>query len=378
MENKVLYVVPIIDTEGPTLGREDMVDSWDTLHDVVSELTGPVRDELRDSFGNPLVINWFMLDWTGYSKNDAEFKKRGHDTQLHAVWNFYKKHFFTKDALEKWNDGLYWHYHHPPKDGSWGWNLNWSDSNWYEYILGKLILDHGYFPSMYRAGKYVENNLNSHWLENWIPFDYSNISPVKRDFCDWSEATTSWVPYHPSYENYQKPGAMKRMVGRSLPVAAKGGSGLLDPKEIEKAFEQVAAGESAVFSFHTHDYYKSILDEFRQAHKLIDDLSKKYGIKWKYENALNAMRLHVKDEQIPLSISVQKTNDLKIQISTNHETFCKQPFVVSEDKDGSVKRIDAIEIRPGEFEAQLPIGTVRYGVGVNDAYGHTATFSETI
>lgn len=369
---KILYVVPIIDTEGPTLGREDMIDSWDSLSLVVQKLTGELRESLRDSFGNPLVINWFMLDWTGYSKNDKEFQRRGHDANLHAVWDFYRKGFLSDENLKKTKDGLYWHYHHPPLDGSWGWNKNWNDSKWYEYILGKLILNHNYFPSVYRAGKYVETNENSHWLEDWIPFDYSSISPVKREFCDWSEATTSWSPYHPSVENYQIEGNMKRWIARSLPVAAKGGSGTLDPLEIEKAFDQVLKGEKAIFSFHTHDYYKSILEEFSTAHKLIERISKEKGVSFKYSNCLEALRDYENLELPQLEVQVQK-KDHNIDIVFNHVIFCKKPFIVSENEKGEIKIVNSQKVSDDNisYKAELPSDSVRFGVGANDVYGNT-------
>ncbi len=370
---KILPVVPIIDTEGPTTGRADMVDSWESLGELVNTLTGDLRNSLRDSFDNPLIINWFLLDWTGYSKNDTEFKKRGHDIRLHAVWDFYRKSILSDDTIKITKDGLYWHYHHPPLDGAWGWNKNWNDSKWYEYILGKLILNHDFFPTLYRAGKYVETNDNSHWLEKWIPFDYSSISPVKRDFCDWSEATTSWVPYNPSFENYQHPGSMKRFVARSLPVAAKGGSGSLDIKEVESAFNEIKQDRPAIFSFHTHDYYRSILDEFSDTHRILNEISAKVGIPWAYSNALEALRPHTKLSLDKLDLIVEKLDNNEFKIIANHEMFCEQPFVIAEDKVGNVERIDTTKINNLTYQVEIPKGSSRIGIGANDIYGNYIT-----
>ncbi len=373
---KVLYVVAIIDTEGPTTGREDMVDSWNSMREAISALTGLLRNELKDSFSKDIIFSWFLLDWTGYSKNDPEFKKRGHDTKLYATWDFYTKYFLSKAQINQTGDGVYWHYHHPPKDGSWGWNKDWNDSQWYEYILGKLILDYNYFPSVYRAGKYVESNESSHWLEQWIPFDYSNVSPNKRDFCDWSKASTLWIPYHPHLGNYQLPGNMKRMIARSLPVAAKGGSGNLNSDEIEAAFKEVQNGAQAIFSFHTHDYYKSINDEFRQVHQVLTEISKKFDIPWKYINALDALRLHTEKKENELQLKVTKEGNL-ITISPNHAIFGPAPFVACEDNAGMVTRINTIK-EGKSFKAILPDGTIHFGIGVADAYGNTATYTSKI
>ena len=120
MKKPLLYVVPIIDTEGPTLGRSDMYDSWGSLLVGMKRLTGVIRDSLIDSHGRKLVMSWFLLDWIGYSKNDAEFSKRGHDARLYSVWDAYTKDILSDDTRLHTKDGLFWHYHHPTKHDTLG------------------------------------------------------------------------------------------------------------------------------------------------------------------------------------------------------------------------------------------------------------------
>ncbi len=373
MAQPILYVVPIIDTEGPTSGREDMFSSWDELMEGMSALDGVVRDSLVDSFGRKLTINWFLLDWTGYSNDDANFAKRGHDLTEFSVWKHYKEYILSTKRIHQTNDGVYWHYHHPPKDGIWGWNTDWGDSDLYNVIVGKLIFEYGYFPSVYRAGKYVETNDNSHWLEENIPFDYSNISPVKRDFCDWSRSTTSWTPYHPAFSDYAVAGSMHRLIARSLPVAAKGGSGILSSLEIDNAFKEVESGQRAIFSFHSHDYYKSISEEFIKAHEMISIASKKIGIKWKYSNCLDALRWSqsIKDEASCLQISLVRENNF-LNISINRNFFGRKPFVAIEKKNGDVNRVE-VEKKGSIYALALSSEIKKVGIGISDAGGYTAT-----
>lgn len=368
----LLLVVPIIDTEGPTTGREDMCESWDVLGRAIQELHGGIRERLRDSSGAPLCISWFLLDWAGFSPEDPEFGRRGHDSRLHAVWDFYRNSILSDAERAKTCDGIYWHYHHPPKNGSWGWNKNWNDSQWHEYIIGKNILDRGFFPSVYRAGKYVQINESSAWIEQWIPFDFSNVSPVRRDFCDWSQAPTNGTPYHPSFENYQIPGTMKRMVARSLPVAAKGGSGTLDSGEVEAAFREAGEKGKAIFSFHTHDYYKSASKEFEAAYEMICCAAQKSSIPWRWESALDALRRYAPRIDEPLLLALERRGE-KLVIRAHHEIFGPQPFVVAEAGDGSVKRIDAASVASGQWIASIPDGTARIGAGAADASGSCAT-----
>ncbi|OHA32404.1 MAG: hypothetical protein A2928_00145 [Candidatus Taylorbacteria bacterium RIFCSPLOWO2_01_FULL_45_15b] len=371
MKKPLLYVVPIIDTEGPTLGRSDMYDSWGSLLVGMKRLTGVIRDSLIDSHGRKLVMSWFLLDWIGYSKNDAEFSKRGHDARLYSVWDAYTKDILSDDTRLHTKDGLFWHYHHPPKDGRWGWNKDWNDSRWYEYILGRLILDRGYFPSIYRAGKYVQTNESSLWLEKYIPFDYSSVSPVKRDFCDWSQAPTDWHPYHPDRENYQKKGTMKRLIARSIPVAAKGGSGELDEMEVVKAFEEASMNGVAIFSYHSHDYYKSIEDEFVKAHKLVAKVASSFDVHWKYSNALDALRTFSRP-QSSFEIKIEEYMPDVLKISLPHSLVGEEPFVIAENVKGEVERLDLEKIDE-HFIAKVPKDAVLIGVGGSDTWGNAAT-----
>ncbi len=369
MQEPIVQVVPIIDTEGPTTGRSDLFDGWDSLGEAMKVLTTETRARFRDSFGGHLKYSWDILDWAGFSTHDSEFRRRGHVTELHGIWNFYRKNILTDSYLKNTGDGIYWHYHHPPKDGSWGWNDNWNDSAWHEYIIAKRMLDFRFFPAMYRAGKYVENNASSQWLERWIPFDFSSISPVKREFCDWSRAPADWSPYHPSIDDYQRPGRMKRLIARSLPVAAKGGSGILQEEEVEKAFREAKEKGVALFSFHSHDYYKSIHDDFALACGMVEKMSRRHNVAWKFSNALDAVREYLEPASGDFSLRVER-NGRNVDISSSHEIFGDMPFVVWEYTSGEVRRED-VRQKGAAWMAVVPNGAVRLAAGAADRYGNT-------
>lgn len=369
MQKPIVQVVPIIDTEGPTTGRSDLFDNWHSLGEAAKSLTTEARNRFRDSLGGPAKFSWFVVDWAGYSSGDPEFRRRGHDNRLHTIWNFYRKNILTDSHLEESGDGLYWHYHHPPKDGAWGWNGDWHDSSWHEYIIAKRMLDFRFFPAVYRAGKYVENNASSQWLERWIPFDFSGIAPVKREFCDWSRAPVDWQPYHPSADDYQRPGAMKRLIARSLPVAAKGGSGNLAEEEVAHAFQEAKEKGAALFSFHTHDYYKSIFDDFAAAAAMVEKTSRAFNVPWKFANALDAIREYA--EVAPRNFSFRLTrNGDRIIITSSHAVFDDMPFVAVEYANGDVRRVDA-ERQDAGWVLAIPDSAVRLSVGGADRYGNT-------
>lgn len=369
MNEPLVYVVPIIDTEGPTTGRVDLFDNWQALGEAMDILTTETRNRLKDSFGGGLKISWFVVDWIGFSPSDPEFKRRGHDNSLHGIWKFYRKNILSDSSLKESGDGIYWHYHHPPKNGSWGWNSDWYDSDWHEYIIGKRMLDFGFFPAVYRAGKYVENDASSGWLEQWIPFDFSSISPAKREFCDWSRSPVNWQPYHPNFEDYQRSGQMKRLVARSLPVAAKGGSGNLHSEDVESVFMEAKEKGVAIFSFHTHDYYKSIFDDFTTAQQMIEQISRASGVRWQFSNALDAMRLYAEPVNEGLSLRITKDGD-RVFIASNHEIFGKTPFVSIEYENGGVRRENVVKEENG-WAFTIPDSAKRIAAGAADAYGNT-------
>lgn len=374
-EEKTLYVVPEFDTEGPSFGRDDLYGDWPSLLDSIKKLSGTVRNELPDSLGHPMIFNWFLLDWVGYSDEDLMFRNRKQATGFHHVFDMYRKELLSDKALVESCDGLYWHYHHPLSNGSWGWNRNWDDSLWYEKVLNKKILERNFFPSVFRAGGYVENNDTSNWLEKWIPFDYSNNSPAfKEDAYNWVNAPQDWIPYHPNINDYQKKGAMNRFIARSIPVMAKGGSNKLTKEEVVKAFSSAENGEKPILSFCTHDYYKSAAEECKIAHSFILEVSKDYpNVVWKYANAHDALRQSLSISHLPsLKIEVTKKNPGEFIISTNHGIFGQMPYVVIQ-QNGHEERIDVESINTLSWKLVIDVEKVtKVGIAANDCYGGTA------
>ena len=69
------------------------------IESVTNEET---RFKFKDSFGNPYVFSWFIMDFVGFKTNP-----RKRPEGFHVVWNWYK------DLLQnqEFNDGFYWHFH---------------------------------------------------------------------------------------------------------------------------------------------------------------------------------------------------------------------------------------------------------------------------
>ena len=87
-------------------------------------------------------------------------------------------------------------------------------------ILCRRIIDRNWFPSSFRAGFHAERQDLYNFLEEYIPFDLSNINKNKTKHSnykphlkaigyDWRRATDKWEIYNPGRYDYQIKGKSK-------------------------------------------------------------------------------------------------------------------------------------------------------------------------
>lgn len=331
-----LYVVLAMDTEGPATDAQhpDLLRDWEAVDKALATLfCDRFRSRLTDTAGRPLVMSWFVLSWTGFVTNPVK-----RDFGYHKVLDHYRR--VWGKAMERFGDGMNWHYHHPPRSGVGNeWNPDWLDNQEYHNILNRMVLDRAFFPSVFRAGGTIETNATSRWLEQWIPFDYSNRSGElnlnKREadgrliteLFDWSRAPDDWSHYHPDLEDYQRPGAMKRVVFRSLDLQS--GAHVLRQEEIEQAFERARGGQDTVFSCFDHD--------FRDRAEAIESLvfeglrraSQKFPrVPWRYANALEAAQAVTGHSPgFPPKLTARLEGDTLV-VESDRALFGPRPYVV--------------------------------------------------
>jgi len=290
-----VYIVLALDTEGPVSTRPDLLSTWDAVDQFVGRLFTPeYRRQVRDSEGGGLVISWFVLTWTGFRTNPA-----GRDFGYHRIHDHYTARW--GDAMRLWGDGLYWHYHQPaPSRVGTDWTADWSASQEYLNILNRLLIDRGYFPSVFRAGGAIQTNEMSNWLEQWIPVDYSSrasrdidwnaLDENGRRICDlndWSRAPDDWAPYRPSPDDYQRPGAMRRVILRCPDL--KNWIYSLTDDDVERAFERAEQGHDTVMATFDHDYRERSAVFAKAVMQRVARVSARHPrVRWEYANALRA------------------------------------------------------------------------------------------
>lgn len=334
MSGKV-YIVSAMDTEGPIRDprKPEILDTWERVDSLVERMTAKAfRFKYPDSAGEGLKYSWFILHLTGFKTNPFD-RPMGYN----LVFDHYVEKF--QKTIAENRDGIYWHYHQPAPSGIGNeWCRDWTHCTEYHQVLSHLVLDRGFFPSCFRAGGRIEDDDLSNWLEQWIPFDYSNnsgdVNWEKResdgkrliDVCDWTRASQSWFPYHPSTKDYQQPGDQKRWMFRcpdlNSPVH------VLTDQEIEKAFRQAQDGQDAVLAFFEHDRRDNTLTHFEDVARRISDVGKKFSsVQWFYKNALDAAQeLLGLERQDDLQFEAKVQGD-RILISARGPLFGYAPYV---------------------------------------------------
>jgi hypothetical protein len=352
-------------------------------------MTDSFRQKLPDSLGQGWVYNWHCIDLVGYENNP-----RRRDLGYH---NIFDRYIEIMGEYPSCPDGLHFHFHPVSiyRDAH-RCATSYINSPEFWQVLCRKILERNWFPTVFRAGFQAERP-DSHWiLEQWIPFDISNMATdtpeeleMSVDFRkgrsgDWRRAPSDWSIYHPDHDDYQKAGNCRRVIARSLNVMSRIAS--INQNEVDKAFERANSGKPTLMGFCSHDY-RDIGVEVNHIRDMIEISSRRYPeVEFEYAEALHAFRQVMEcDMSQPaldfnLNLHSKPENDvpyLEIRTITG-KTFGPQPFLALETKSRRFIH-DNLDFgnEPGvwyyAFHGDtLPLSDVRrIGVASNDALGNT-------
>ena len=366
-------------------------DTWDKVDAMLERITAPsFRNALPDSFGGGWVYNWFCLDHVGYLTNP-----RRRDMGYHNIFDHYRD---SLNAGTPGRDGIHWHFH-PMSTYREAHRCATSYMNSPELfqILCRKVLERSWFPSAFRAGFQAERP-DSHWfLEQWIPFDITNMAvddprplDLSIDFRkgrsgDWRLAPADWSVYHPSHDNYQIPGDCRRWIARALNVMNRIAS--IDQREMDKAFARAAAGTPTIVGMAGHDF-RDLGTEVDFLRGLVQESCRRFpGVKFRYCEARDAFQRALWPEgmpQDPLELDLifhsRPADDVPhVEVVTRRgRVFGPQPFLAIETR-GRRFLHDNLDFAPTRdrwfyaFHADtLPLEDVaRIGIAANDQYGNT-------
>ncbi len=318
-------------------------DTWDKIDQMCSTiLSKDFRMQLQDSFNNGWLYGWYCLDHVGY-----EINPRKRDMGYHNIHDKYL------EFLDKYNssfDDIQWHFHamstyrEAHRCAS-----SYENSPHLHQVLTRRIIDRNFFPSSFRAGFSTERP-DSHWfLEQWIPFDCSNLAVEdmeeinKQKDCkngksaDWRRAPNDWSVYHPDFYDYQKVGNCNRMIGRFLNISTRIAS--MSQYECDRAFKRANSEKPTLLGAVSHDF-RDIGKEVKYLQSLIIESTKKYpDVKFKYSNArdaFNAICNNGKNEKLELKLDLYKEKDnYYLEVKTlKGEVFGPQPYLAIKTRSG--------------------------------------------
>lgn len=369
-------------------------DSWQKIDEMLNKImNSKFRNSLPDSLGNGWIFNWYCVDHVGYNSNPRN-RTLGH----HKIFDHYSKMIEKTESKE---DEIHWHFHpmsiyrEAHRKGT-----SFFNSFLLHDVLCRKIIERYRFPNVFHAGFHVERPDIHLFLEQWIPFDISNISITENNsekiqsdlqdgrFGDWRFAPDDWSIYNPSHDNYQFEGSCKRYIGRILNLKTRHAN--ISQNEVDKAFSRANQGLPTLLGVTNHDF-RNMESEIIPFYDMLKRAKEKYPeVEFVYSEVANAFRTVIFDKKedfgnFSLSMSFEKTNEsLKLNVSVQEGSiFGPQPYLAIKTKSNEFihENFDLIVPEKSwsytfDIESIKPEDIAIVGVASNDKFGHT--FIKTI
>jgi len=334
------------------------------------------RKKYTDPRGGCYKWSWYILDNVATHINPRR-RLYGYG----QIFYLLQESVNSKKYLEP--DGIYLHYHQMKKDQhSFEKETLFCSSDEYNQILCRSIIERRDFPESYRAGYCLERYDANLWLENWIPYDFSNEAPtfnvdaieqLEKEMDYWLRAPSDWSHYHPDSHDYQIDGNLRRTIFRSLCYKTMDYG--ITENDVKCAFERVDSGKDTVLSIYSHDF-RPLLPEAAGFYNLITKVSKLFpNVDWEFSTAVEAARsvLGYK-EDIPLKLKLWIEGSI-VYASSNKSVFGSEPYLAIQTVDDRFVHHAFVKIKDNLWGVKVKnIDLVwRIGIGANDRAGFSDT-----
>lgn len=366
--------------------------SWPEIQEMLGRVCSKeFRNHLPDTDGNGWVYNWYCMDHVGYGVNP-----RKRDMGYHNIHDYYAA---LIKSQPDYRDTLEFHFHpvstyrEAHRCGT-----HYLRTGDLYKILCRRIIDRDFFPSGYRAGFQAERP-DSHWfLEQFIPFDMSNMATDDTSDIDsavdfrngrsgnWRKAPSDWSVYRPCHDDYQLEGHCRRLIGRALNLRSRIAG--MTQVEMDRAFSRAQEGKDTLVGLCSHDW-RDLQPEVEAAYEMLEVSKRKYPeVQFKYSGADDAFRaqLNAKESsQLELKMSLifhteKKGQDVPfVEVRTDQgKVFGPQPFLAIKTKSQRYIHDNMdFSVEDGvwyyAFHADtLPLEDVEHvGIAANDIMGNT-------
>lgn len=343
---------------------------------AIDEVTCPeFRTTHADPQGGPYRFSWFILDNVATLMNPRR--------RLFGYGQVYVNLVEALNPEYPDLDGRYLHYHQMAKDQHpFTKETNFHASDEYNQILCRNIIEHRQFPAAYRAGYCLERWCANLWLENWIPFDFSNHAPsfdfpverrVGEELDFWLRAPNDWSHYHPDSHDYEKPGNLRRTIFRSLCYRTR--LYVLEQSDVEQAFARAASGQPTVLSTFSHDF-RRLQPEADGFYEMVRQAADKYPeVKWHNATSVEAAcGVLGYEKQAPLELKVWVDGGM-VWASSNHDVFGSEPFLALKTVDHRFFHQNFVKVEDNlwAYHLRYPQTIDMIGIGSCDKTGSMAT-----
>ena len=358
----------------------------DPARNTYTVMNPDFRADLVDSYGQPLKMTWWMMAGNifRYATNT--------NVPVPNIMTLYlmKKYHGTEVALN--GDELTLHYHtfvwtDYDQDGQYFWNQAKSfpeSLDDFKVTLAQFLLEEHVFPVSFRSGWHYMDNDWQHYLdERVLPYSLHNDYPHKRtedpepidNIYDWSEAPSSFVPYHPDQNNYQIPGNGPGWQVRSAHIWRARVNDYMDT-----VFTAAQQGEDQVACFWAHLPESDFPENLQKIDSVAHHCETKYpGVKFRYCTAIEAMQRwrNNTEESAPELIFTDDIsgNDVYFNITTNKPIFQQQPFVAVKDIYEKYTVLECAPTGANQWKTIEPVPLTflaKAGVSVCDTMGKQA------
>jgi len=328
------------------------------------------------------------MDHVGFGPENPRHRDMGH----HNIFDFYTDILKNTNSVQ---DRIHWHFHPIPfyKQANVMATSYDNSISVLHQILCRRLIDRNWFPVVNRAGFHAERPDSNLFLEQWIPFDPSNLAvdesqqpkyqkdQINGRFADWKGAPSDWSLYHPSLYDWRLKGNANRVIARILNLKTRHRN--INIEEIEKAFVKAAAGENGYLGLANHDW-REMSVEINEFREMLNIVTQKYPeIRFRFSESVDAFRqvlgyspYEVEKNSIDLDVTL-KDNNLLVD-TLNGEIFGPQPYLAFKTKNGEYFHDNFDFLTPKKSfsyvfdENTIPLENIEsIAVASNDKYGNT-------
>jgi hypothetical protein len=343
------------------------------------------RDQLVDSYGNKLKMTWWMIGGNMFRYATNNNVPIGNTMALYLMKKYYG------DKIDKWDDELSLHYHtfywsDYDGDGKFWWNQAKSFADMkedFDLTLAQFLLEENVYPISFRSGWHYMDNIWQNYLNKLLPYSLHNDwpavhqdleEPIDNDY-DWSQASSEFIPFHPSPDNYQLPGNSKGWNVRSKYM------GSTTQQFFNDIFSKANLGQDQLVCLWSHLPEENFINEIQQVNTLAHQAALNYpNVKFQYCSAIEGYQLWRKlaDTTKPILILEPEVNgqSANFVIRTDEPIFQSQPFTVIKDRYARYHIEDCEYVAPNIWRTtnSFPFDELaKVGVAVSDTTGNLST-----